>query len=114
SSLDLYFRTFEFNASIYYLFRAIGTWWYGYNPIHFIGPLCTILMLSICVWLYRIRKVSDIPRLMDSLILCGTVYLVFATTVHPWYLSIILPFAYLNRRWSLILWSYLIFASYHA
>lgn len=114
NSVDLYFRTFEFNASVYYLFRAIGSWWYGYNPIHHIGPLCTILMLGSCVWLYRIMKVPETRHLMDSLIICGIVYLLLATTVHPWYLSLFLPFAYINGRWSIVLWSYLILASYHA
>ncbi len=114
SSLDLYFKTFEFNASVYYLFRAIGIWWYGYNPIHLIGPLCAFIMMVFCIFLYRTRIVLEIPQLMDSILLCGFVYLLFATTVHPWYLSIILPFAYLNGRISIIIWSYLIFASYHA
>lgn len=114
SSLDLYFRTFEFNASIYYLFRAIGSWWYGYNPIHLIGPLCTFLMLGILVLVYRKMKVLEVRHFTDSLIICGSIYLLFATTVHPWYLSLLLPFAYINRRWSIVLWSYLILASYHA
>lgn len=114
TSLDLYFRTFEFNASVYYLFRAIGSWWYGYNPIHMAGPLCTILMLGICIWLYIKRRVTDAGHLMDSMLIIGITYLFFATTVHPWYLSILLPFAYLNARWSMVLWSYLIFASYFA
>ena len=38
-SLDLYFRSFEFNASIYFVARAIGYWIYGYNNIALIGPL---------------------------------------------------------------------------
>lgn len=114
SSLDLYFRTFEFNASIYYLFRAIGTWWWGYNPIHILGPVCTIIMAGISIWLYLSKKVLEIQHLIDTIIISGIVYLLFATTVHPWYLSLLIPFAYINGRWSIILWSYLIFASYHA
>jgi alpha-1,6-mannosyltransferase len=114
SSLDLYFRTFEFNASIYYVFRAIGTWWYGYNPIHITGPLCATFVAAICIGLYFKKKISEISHLIDSILICGIIYLLFATTVHPWYLSILVPFAYLNGRWSLIIWSYLIFISYHA
>lgn len=114
SSLDLYLRSFEFNASIYYIFRAIGTWWYGYNPIHMTGPLCTILMLGICIWIYIKRSINETRQLLDAMLIISIAYLLFATTVHPWYLSILIPFAYLNARWSVVLWSYLIFASYLA
>ena len=46
SSLDLYFRQFEFNASVYYLLRWVGYQITGYNEIALIGPalaLCTFV-----------------------------------------------------------------------
>ncbi|NBC06624.1 MAG: hypothetical protein GVY26_05470, partial [Bacteroidetes bacterium] len=46
SSLDLYFRRFEFNASVYYLLRWVGYQVTGYNEIALIGPalaLCTFV-----------------------------------------------------------------------
>ncbi|RLD57633.1 MAG: mannosyltransferase, partial [Bacteroidetes bacterium] len=39
SSIDLYFRKFEFNASFYYLFREIGFHLKGWNIIQKLGPI---------------------------------------------------------------------------
>jgi alpha-1,6-mannosyltransferase len=43
SSLDLYFQSFEFNASIYFLVREVGYWIKGWNTIQFIGPAMAII-----------------------------------------------------------------------
>ena len=43
SSIDLYFRTFEFNASIYYLVRWFGFKNVGYNIIQTAGPILSII-----------------------------------------------------------------------
>ncbi|RDC62806.1 glycosyltransferase 87 family protein [Adhaeribacter pallidiroseus] len=49
-SINLYFQKFEFNASIYYLFRWLGSLMAGYNPIAILGPslsLLTAVLISI-------------------------------------------------------------------
>ena len=43
SSIDLYFRTFEFNASIYYIVRWFGYQQVGYNIIQKAGPIMSII-----------------------------------------------------------------------
>src|SRR5690606_17725745 len=58
SSLNLYFRRFEFNASLYYLLRQIGTLILGYNPIALIGPflaLVALLLILFFSWSGRIN-----------------------------------------------------------
>ena len=45
-SIELYFHTFEFNASIYYVLRCLGEFVTGYNQIELIGsftPFVTVL-----------------------------------------------------------------------
>lgn len=110
-SLDLYFRSFEFNASLYFIAREIGFWIYGYNNIAQIGPLLSVIslisILSISV-IGVLRKWS-IPQ---TLLFILTVYLLFTTTVHPWYILPLTVFGILSGYWYPIVWSILIFLTY--
>lgn len=113
-SLDLYFRSFEFNASLYYLLRSVGYVMSGYNRIGVIGPglsLVFVLLLVLLVW--RERK-PDWQNWFVPVVLIQTLYLFFSTTIHPWYLSFLiagLPFT--GFRYPLV-WSYLVYLSYFA
>lgn len=140
SSLDLYFRKFEFNASIYYLFRAYGYYEIGWNQIARFGPLLgklaglLILLLAAIegfLWLQsskvdnnRVVSANDqangsalVPlKLWQSLpywwLFAFSTYLFFATTVHPWYLSIpILLCCFTKLRYP-IFWSFFIVLTY--
>lgn len=111
TSLDLYFRKFEFNASFYAVARAIGEAYYGYNNIAKIGPLLSllslgvILVLSLRAWL----KKSPIPQ---TFLFILSAYLLFATTVHPWYMLPLIALGLLSGYWYPILWSFMIFLTY--
>lgn len=87
-SLDLYFRQFEFNASVYYVVRWLGYAWRGHNEIDFIGPIlagCTFLLIvGLSLWERR-------PRLQTwpaAALLAISFYLLNGTTIHPWYLIV--------------------------
>ncbi|WP_424962064.1 hypothetical protein [Ekhidna sp.] len=110
-SLELYFQSFEFNASIYFIARQIGYWICGYNNIALIGPLLSLLsffsicMVSIVAW----KKEWSLSK---SLLFVLTIYLLFATTVHPWYILPLIAFGILSGYWYPIVWSFLIFVTY--
>lgn len=110
-SLDLYFRSFEFNASLYFIARAIGYWIYGYNNIALIGPLLSILsLLSILtISIFSFLKKWSIPK---TFLFILTAYLFFATTVHPWYIIPLIVFGLTAGYWYPIIWSFLIFLTY--
>lgn len=94
SSLRLYFRQFAFNASIYYVLREL-LMALGFKTVvqaRLLGPLLGGLVF-VGVWaiaFYR-RKASFVPLLTDRMMLAATLYLLLATTVHPWY--VLVPFA---------------------
>lgn len=113
-SIRLYFQTFEFNASIYYLARALGVFCLGYNPIAVLGILMPLMGTAIILWISLRRKVSGYGSLTRKLTYAGTVYLLFATTVHPWYLIPILVLAVPARMIFPWVWSALILLSYGA
>ena len=46
SSIGLYFQSFEFNASLYYIFRWIGEFFTGYNEIGIIGKITPFITIG--------------------------------------------------------------------
>lgn len=110
-SLDLYFRSFEFNASIYFLAREVGYWIYGYNNIALIGPLMSVLsLLSIATLsIVAYRKKWSLPK---AFLFILTTYLLLTTTVHPWYILPLVAFGLLAGYWYPIVWSFMIFLTY--
>jgi hypothetical protein len=113
-SLDLYFRRFEFNASIYYLLRYLGTLWFGYNPIHILGPFSAIVVIGVVIFLsWRERELST-PSLLRLMLLTHATYLFLSTTVHPWYLSVALVLAVFTELRFIFLWGAIVLLSYSA
>jgi len=111
-SLDLYFRKFEFNGSVYYIARWIGFQFVGYNLIFKLGPqlaFITFLGILFVAGLERDLRWRTLPaRWLFAICL----YLFLTTTVHPWYLSLpVLLCLFTSFRFP-ILWSGLICLTY--
>jgi alpha-1,6-mannosyltransferase len=114
NSLDLYFRKFEFNASIYYVSRWLGQMITGYNQIAVIGPLLALTLIFIIIktsvqkdhWPISIYSFSKVALIILP------IHLLFSTTIHPWYLITILFFTAVVEKTSLVLWSYCITWTY--
>lgn len=112
ASMDLYFQKFEFNASIYYVLRAVGQWLSGYNLIKYLGPILGIITIGYNIR-YAVRsKDFTIKDFTFYSLIVWSMYLILATTVHPWYVSTILFFTVFTQKRYAILWSYLIFMTY--
>lgn len=111
SSLGLYFQKFEFNASIYFIIREIGYLIMGYNIIEILGPslsavtLVSILLLSYYGAIYK-------WQLEKTALFSLTIYLLLATTVHPWYILTLIPLGLITGYYYPIFWSLIIFVTY--
>ncbi len=125
SSINLYFQSFEFNASIYYVSRWLGYFRKGYNMIGVIGPLLAMISVGLILWfsfsVYRKDKFDAQERNKDIKLLClisllYVLYLLFSTTIHPWYLAVPIAFAVFNPKllYPIVLWSLLVMLSYSA
>ncbi|OIN60168.1 glycosyltransferase 87 family protein [Arsenicibacter rosenii] len=111
SSLNLYFQKFEFNASVYYLFRWLGFRLLGYNAVALIGPMLSITTFAGILWLSW-RNEANQPALLMRLAGILTLYFLMATTVHPWYLTTLVAAAvFVPVRYPLM-WSGLVILSY--
>jgi hypothetical protein len=111
SSLTLYFQKFEFNASVYYLARSVGYWFKGYNIIAQLGPSLGILTF-ITIVIYSLLSKQKTVLLPLAMMWTLLIYLLLATTVHPWYVTTLVALSVFSQYRFSILWSLLIFVTY--
>lgn len=113
-SLALYFQSFEFNASIYYIVRWIGYQFTGYNIIHTAAPvlaaIATLIIIGIS-WKYRNHTLKNLPCMY---IIVVAVYYFFSTTIHPWYVTSLVAFVPLAGLLFPVAWSVVIPLTYIA
>ena len=105
-SLQLYQGKFEFNASLYYLFRAVGYELAGYNTIWYltkVGMGCTLLGAVWISWKRSTVSLFEIPYVWVQLYL---LYFLLQPVVHPWYLLPGLGLSLLTRKWTFVFWSF--------
>ena len=115
-SVDLFIRRFEFNASIYYIVRWIGTMVKGYNIIAVAGPLLYSIAAGIILFLsFRNKKNSGLSLFGKALFII-TIWYLFSTTVHPWYVCLPVALAIFTPYRYAMIWSFtsiLSYAAYH-
>src|SRR5690606_3730246 len=68
-SLTLYQGKFEFNASVYYLFREVGFWIFEYNTIGTLSKLLSVATLALVVYFSWKKKPATLLELMDLWVL---------------------------------------------
>ncbi len=113
-TLSLWFVTFEFNASVYYLIRWIGFETVGWNIIGTVGTILPVITLLFVLYLSFFRRAASIRQLASLMLLGMCFYLLLSTTVHPWYLTIPLVLSLFTRYRFLLVWSFMIVLSYTA
>jgi hypothetical protein len=114
SSIDLYFRTFEFNASVYYVIRWLGFKSVGYNIIQQVGPILSIVTFVgvLLVYFYKTNSWQDV---LKKMLFAYTIYLLLATTIHPWYvINLVLLSVFVRNYRFAIVWSVMAILSYSA
>lgn len=108
SSLQLYYGNFEFNGSVFQIFKQIGWGLLGRDPIAYTSFILAILTLTGFFVAYK--KSSNIIEGSFWFIL---VYYLFNAVVHPWYIIILICFTpFVSWRFAL-LWSFLICLTYY-
>jgi hypothetical protein len=116
-SMSYYFQKFEFNASIYYLVRALGFYAFGFNIIHIAGVVlaCIAAVAIFTIALrripYKINAGID-DDLFKGMLWCLFVFFLLTTTLHPWYIITLLTISIFTPYRFPVLWSGLIFLTY--
>jgi len=139
ATLRLYFASFEFNGSVYYVIREVGYWWKGYNIIGMTGvwlPRVVGGIILLMAWRERYPSPDPSPKgrgvglrtgalktdmhgeIMQGLptmwMWAWAVYYLFATTVNPWYVAVLAVFLPFVRYRFAMVWVLLVPLSYHA
>lgn len=112
SSLQLYFRHFEFNAAIYYVIRWAGFQIVQHDVVQQTGPwLAIITFISIILFTVKEKEISW-SSYFTAMQWSLTIYLLLATTVHPWYITTLVMCAVVSGYKYPIVWSLFIALSY--
>jgi hypothetical protein len=111
-TVGLWFGTFEFNGSIYLLVREIGYVLKGYNIIGTVGKVTPILVILFVMTLAFFRKNTNIKQLIIVFLFALSFYLFTATTVHPWYVAMLLILSIFTTYRFPLVWSFTIILSY--
>jgi alpha-1,6-mannosyltransferase len=88
SSAQLYVHLFEFNAGLHALLSSAG--WSA-------APTLRWVAVAGALWIGMRHRADSVRALARGSLLVLSLYLVTATTVHPWYLLWVLPFLPFNR-----------------
>ncbi|WP_296703239.1 glycosyltransferase 87 family protein [Algoriphagus sp.] len=113
-SLRLYQGKFEFNASIYYLFREVGFWIKGYNTIASLTKLLSLLTLFGIAYFAWKKKPNTIVQMAEVWTMSYLVYLILQPVVHPWYIIPAFGLSLLTKIRSLTVWTFTAIFSYQA
>ena len=108
ASLNLYFNEFEYNASFYYLGKFIGGWHDAEVKMLLQRLLPIITFLSIIALSIYYRKEMFYKACLSALV----IYFFCSTTIHPWYISILVLFAAITGYRFVIYWTGLIIFTY--
>ena len=89
SSADLYVRYFEFNAGPYFLLKEMGLWLIGTDLSKQLGPALMAASLggAALIWFrWPMSPSSATAEFFQGSVAILGLYLLAATTLHPWYL----------------------------
>ena len=113
-TISLWFINFEFNASFYYVIRAIGFYFKGYNIIGSVGKIIPIISILTILFYAFFKKNNTLDLIINNALIVLTIYLLLSTTVHPWYvINLVLLSVFTNYKYA-IAWSFTVFLSYFA
>jgi alpha-1,6-mannosyltransferase len=114
TSVGLWFKNFEFNASIYYILREIGYSFRGWNEIAIIGKIVSGLSI-LFIGLITFYRENKSPQQLSSAMLIGISFYYFtATTIHPWYIATPVLLCVFTKYRYPVIWSIVIILSYQA
>ena len=111
-TVGLWFQNFEFNGSLYIVFREIGYLFRGYNEIALIGGYTAVFVFIVIINMGLFRKNNEMASLITGMLLALSIYYFTATTVHPWYVATLLFLCIFTSYKFPLVWSLTIILSY--
>ena len=113
-TVGLWFQDFEFNASLYYVARAIGYLFTGYNEIGSIGKVIPVIIILFVLYASFFRNNKTLKELITNMLIVLSFYFFMSTTVHPWYIATLLILSIFTKYKFPLVWSFSAILSYLA
>jgi alpha-1,6-mannosyltransferase len=114
SSLSLYFRVFEFNASVYYFFRWLFFQTNSDTVINVTQVLLPVLTLISVIVISIKQRVDSQRSIFTGMLFCLTAYFVFTNNVHAWNLTTLVMLSVFTDYRFMLPWSWAVILSYYA
>ena len=111
-SVRLYYQSFEFNASLYYLIRWLGYQVKGYNIIQTAGIYLAVAKVVGILLIALLEPRPTLQNLPRSMMWAFALYFSLASIVHPWYITTLLALAAFTRYRFALVWTLLLPLSY--
>lgn len=116
ASVNLYFQNFEFNASFHYLVRYVSLSFFdSYRFIAFSGYVFSFFVFGLVM--YKTFWSNQSKKMAHFFVDARDIFFVFlllASTVHPWYLIGLVAFSVFTESIYILVWSIVIMFSYFA
>ena len=113
NTVGLWFTNFEFNSSFYSLGKSVMSKCFGIQLIEYMPYSVPFLMAGIVLY-FSLQKTSDTKKTLQSFFWILTIYFLVSTTVHPWYMTILVFLSCFTNYIFVLVWSATIFFSYFA
>ncbi len=111
-SINDYFISFQFNASWFNVVNALVSDQYGWNTTYLVGPWLSKITLGLVVVLALFRNYRSDLDVFKGMLFALMIYYALATTVHPWYISMILVLGIFTDYKFPLVWTLLVPLSY--
>lgn len=111
-SIELYFNNFQFNSSLFAITEFLAHPIYDYKTILTVGPLLSKISLIIICFIAFFKPIITEKIWFERMLWGYLVYLLFATTVHPWYIVFPFGLSILTKNSFMTGWTFLIILSY--
>jgi len=112
NSVRLYFQVFEFNSFILHYYIQYGIAETGWNLTKTYGPQLSRIAIGLIMTLALYGQINDWEKLFRRMTIAFFLYLLFSSTLHPWYVLTMLALSIFTNYTFPLLWSFLIFFSY--
>ena len=112
NSVRLYFQVFEFNSFILHYYIQYGIAETGWNLTKTYGPQLSKIAIGLIMILALYGQINDWKKLFKRMTIAFFVYLLFSSTLHPWYVLTMLALSLFTNYTFPLLWSFVIFFSY--
>lgn len=111
-SINDYFISFQFNSSVFSIINHYMSKSYGWNTTYIVGPLLSKISLVLIVLLALFRNYKSNIDVIKGILFSLIIYYILATTVHPWYITVVLVLSIFTNYTIGYVWSIVVVLSY--